>query len=55
VNNEAPNAGPETFRLSPEQKQQLLDSIAEADRAEFVDTEQLLAELDEIARSNRRS
>jgi hypothetical protein len=42
----------ETFRLSPAEKQQLRDSIAQADRGEFVDAEQLLSELDE---SNRRS
>jgi hypothetical protein len=37
----------ETFRLSPAEKKQLLESIAQADRGEFVDAEQLLAELDE--------
>ena len=37
----------ESFRLSPEEKKQLLESIAQADRGEFVDAEQLLAELDE--------
>jgi hypothetical protein len=36
-----------TFRLSPAEKQQLRESIAQADRGEFVDAEQLLAELDE--------
>jgi len=41
-----------TFRLSPAEKQQLGESIAQADRGEFVDAEELLAELDE---SNRRS
>ncbi|HEX7679582.1 MAG TPA: hypothetical protein VF713_15725 [Thermoanaerobaculia bacterium] len=38
--------GNETFNVSPAEKQQLLESIAEADRGEFVDGEQLLAELD---------
>jgi len=37
-----------TFTLSSEQKQQLLESIAQADRGEFVDAEELLAELDEM-------
>jgi predicted transcriptional regulator len=35
------------FRLSPEQKQELLESMAEADRGEFVDLDELMAELDE--------
>lgn len=35
------------FRLSPEQKQELLESMAEADRGEFVDVDELMAELDE--------
>jgi predicted transcriptional regulator len=38
--------GNETFQVSPAEKQQLLESIAEADRGEFVDGEQILAELD---------
>jgi hypothetical protein len=42
----APEGNGETFRLSPEEKKQLLESIAEADRGEFVDAEELLAELD---------
>jgi len=37
--------GNETFQVSPVEKQQLLESIAEADRGEF-DGEQILAELD---------
>jgi hypothetical protein len=37
----------ETFRLSAAEKSQLRESIAQADRGEFVDAEQLLAELDE--------
>jgi len=37
----------ENFRLSPDEKKQLLESIAQADRGEFVDAEELLAELDE--------
>jgi len=36
----------ETFSLSPEDKQRLLESIAEADRGEFVDAEELFAELE---------
>jgi predicted transcriptional regulator len=39
--------GRDTFRISPEEKQKLLQSIAEADRGEFVEAEQLLAELDD--------
>jgi len=39
--------GMETFRLSPDEKRQLLESIAQADRGEFVDGETLLSELDE--------
>jgi hypothetical protein len=35
------------FRLSAEQKQQLLESMAEADRGEFVDFDELMAELDD--------
>lgn len=35
------------FRLSAEEKRLLLESIAQADRGEFVDGEELLAELDE--------
>ena len=35
------------FRLSPEQKQELLESMAEADRGEFVDVDELMAELDD--------
>lgn len=38
----------ETFRLSPADKKQLMESIAQADRGEFVDAEELLAELDEL-------
>jgi hypothetical protein len=37
----------ETFRVSPEEKRLLLESIAQADRGEFVDADELLAELDE--------
>jgi antitoxin (DNA-binding transcriptional repressor) of toxin-antitoxin stability system len=39
--------GNEAFRLSPAEKRQLRESIAQADRGEFVDAEELLAELDE--------
>lgn len=37
----------EPFRVSPEQKRMLLESMAQADRGEFVDADDLLAELDE--------
>jgi hypothetical protein len=40
-------AGQERFRVSPEEKRTLLESLAEADRGEFVDVDDLLAELDE--------
>ncbi len=39
--------GGETFSVSPEEKRMLLESIAQADRGEFVDADELLAELDE--------
>jgi hypothetical protein len=39
--------GIETFQVSAEEKRQLLDSIAQADRGEFVDADALLTELDE--------
>ena len=35
------------FRVTPEEKRLLLESIAQADRGEFVDADQLMAELDE--------
>ena len=35
------------FRVSAEEKRLLLESIAQADRGEFVDGDELLAELDE--------
>jgi hypothetical protein len=35
------------FRVSAEEKRQLLESIAQADRGEFVDVDDLLAELDD--------
>lgn len=35
-----------TFRVSADEKRQLLESIAQADRGEFVDADDLLAELD---------
>jgi len=38
----------ETFHLSAADKRELRESIAQADRGEFVDAEQLLAELDEF-------
>jgi hypothetical protein len=31
--------GDDTFRLSPSEKKQLMESIAQADRGEFVDAE----------------
>lgn len=37
----------EPFRVSAEEKRLLLESIAQADRNEFVDAHDLLAELDE--------
>lgn len=37
----------EPFRVSPEEKRMLLESMAQADRGEFVDADDLLAELDE--------
>jgi hypothetical protein len=36
-----------SFRVSPEEKRLLLESLAQADRGEFVDVDELLAELDE--------
>ncbi|HYC87700.1 MAG TPA: hypothetical protein VEO54_00690 [Thermoanaerobaculia bacterium] len=36
----------EPFRVSSEEKRLLLESIAQADRGEFVDADDLLAELD---------
>lgn len=37
----------EPFRVSPEEKRMLLESIAQADRGELVDAAELLSELDE--------
>ena len=37
----------ETFTVTPEEKAILLESMAQADRGEFVDFDELLAELDE--------
>lgn len=37
----------EPFRVSLEEKRMLLESMAQADRGEFVDADALLAELDE--------
>jgi hypothetical protein len=37
----------ESFRVSAEEKHMLLESIAQADRGEFVDLDELLRELDE--------
>jgi len=39
--------GSGTFHVSPAEKRQLLESIAQADRGELVDAEALLSELDE--------
>lgn len=36
-----------TFHVSAEEKRLLLESIAQAERGEFVDADELLAELDE--------
>ncbi|HEX3069886.1 MAG TPA: hypothetical protein VHX14_15055 [Thermoanaerobaculia bacterium] len=38
--------GNETFQVSPEEKRMLLESIAQADRGEFVDVDELLNEID---------
>jgi hypothetical protein len=35
------------FRVSADEKRVLLESVAQADRGEFVDSDELLAELDE--------
>jgi hypothetical protein len=40
-------ADKELFRVTPEQKRLLLESIAQADRGELVDADELFAELDE--------
>src|SRR5258708_6065578 len=40
--------GNETFQVSPEEKRILLDSIAQADRGEFVDVNELLNEIDAL-------
>jgi hypothetical protein len=37
----------ETFHVTPEEKRLLLESIAQAERGEFVDADELLAELDQ--------
>jgi hypothetical protein len=37
----------ETFHVSPDEKRQLIESMAQADRGEFVDGETLLSELNE--------
>lgn len=39
--------GDESFDVSAEEKRQLLESIGQADRGEFVDGEELLKELDQ--------
>ena len=39
--------GQESFRVTAEEKRLLLESMAQADRGEFVDGDELLAELDE--------
>jgi hypothetical protein len=36
-----------TFRVSAEEKRMLLESIGQADQGEFVDSDELLRELDE--------
>jgi hypothetical protein len=40
-------ADKEPFRVSPEEKRLLLESIAQAERGELVDADDLFAELDE--------
>ncbi len=40
-------ADSKSFQVSPEEKRLLLESIAQAERGEFVDADELLAELDE--------
>lgn len=37
-----------SFQVSPEEKRLLLASIAQAERGEFVDGDELLAELDDL-------
>lgn len=39
--------GDETFRLSPEEKRILVESVGQSKRGEFVDADALLSELDE--------
>jgi hypothetical protein len=39
------------FRVSPEEKRLLLESLSQADRGEFVDSDDLLAELDAMVLS----
>jgi hypothetical protein len=39
--------GTETFRVSADQKRELLESIAQAKRGEFVEADELLRELDQ--------
>lgn len=41
------HADGEPFQVTPEEKRLLLESIAQANRGEFVDADDLLAELDE--------
>jgi redox-sensitive bicupin YhaK (pirin superfamily) len=40
--------GNEMFHVSPEEKRQLLEAIEQAKQGNFVDSEELLAELDEL-------
>jgi hypothetical protein len=37
-----------TFQVSPDEKRQLLESIAQAGRGDFVDADELLSEIDEV-------
>lgn len=39
--------GSETFHVSPEQKRELLQSIAQAKRGEFVESDELIRSLEE--------
>jgi hypothetical protein len=44
----------ETFHVSPEEKQMLLESLAQADRGEVEDMDDLLAELAEEHEDSER-
>ena len=40
--------GNETFQVTADEKRQLLESIGQANRGEFVDVDELLREIDEL-------